>query len=87
MSNTEAKDPTPSVGLQPRVMPPGVGALHIHEALDRSAAVETMLHELLSEHPALACGDLRERFEVAARAVADLYQEAGRVSLEYTEAA
>lgn len=57
--------------------------LHYHEALDRLLTVQTMINELLIEHPAIAAhGSLQSKVLSADAFLGDAYQECGRLQYE-----
>ncbi len=51
------------------------------EAMDRAHTVQSMLEELLYDHPALDNGKLHLRYIEAQRALGALYEEAARIAL------
>lgn len=56
---------------------------HYHEALDRLLTIQTMLNELLMDHPAiLAHESLVSKVACADMLLADAYQECGQLRVE-----
>lgn len=49
------------------------------EVMDRAATLQSMLGTLLDDHVGLDNGDIREKYEAAGKAIADLYQSAAAV--------
>lgn len=56
---------------------------HYHEALDRLLTIQTMINELLMDHPAILAHErLQAKVLCADALLADAYQECGQLRVE-----